>query len=454
MSKFQGFPADPRPDGFKTGADEDAHRGDMAFRAECAKVGISDAPNVRPGGYAAELHDQRKTVRRAVNKITEGIGMAAPTDSQLLALQHAGVLVAKIDGMLDGMPPDRDAAASEWHDSSGRSLKLLRTSQDFRSHYKAERAGEERMTLVDWVRGVANMPTTPEVRNALSEGTNTAGGFTVPSVVMPQILDALVPASSLLQAGMPIVPLDTGAKSYTTAILSGVPTAAWRAESGAVAESDPVFSGVVAAAQSLSFYFKISRELLSDSPNIEAALLTAIGQAMAKALDAAGLRGTGTPPTPRGILNTSGIQAVTNGANGASLATTAYTNFISAVQALLAADAPMPTAAIMSPRSLTTLAGLLDTTNQPRRRPEMLNMPFLSTSQIPINLTVGTSTDCSEIYLGDFSRMAMILREGLSVQLLSELYAGTGQLAFMCHSRADFAVMYPSAFAVVTGVRA
>ena len=182
------------------------------------------------------------------------------------------------------------------------------------------------------------------------------------------------------------------------------------------------------------------------------ALLTAIAQAMAKALDSAGLRGSGVAPIPAGLLTTSGIQTVTTGANGTVLAS--YANFFSGIQAILEADAPMPTAAIMAPRSMVKLGALADSTTQPLAVPEMLkSMKLLSTSQIPKNLTVGTSVDCSEIYIGDFTKMAMMLRESLSVQLLGELYAGTGQLAFMCHCRADFAVMYPAAFALVTGVR-
>ena len=35
-------------------------------------------------------------------------------------------------------------------------------------------------------------------------------------------------------------------------------------------------------------------------------------------------------------------------------------------------------------------------------------MQLLATSQIPNTLTVGTSTDCSEIYIGDFSKMALM----------------------------------------------
>ena len=448
-------PTDYADNNLRPGVSEEI-AAENAWRAVCAKLGQPEAAHIRAGGTSDELHEKRKTMRRAVNKLSEYIGVRQMSAEESAALAHASVIVARIDSMLDDGTLQAAAPrdGSTWRDSNGRPVKQLRTPADFHAHYRRRPGCEDDgITLGAFFRGVANLPTTPAVRNALSKGTDSAGGFTVPNVVMPAILGALVPNSSLLQAGMPIVPLDDGAKTYTTAIVSGVPTAAWRSENGNVAESDPVFTGVVAAPQSLSFYFKISRELLADAQNIEQALLAAIGQAMAKELDRAGLRGTGTAPQPRGILNTSGIQAITNGANGASLAS--YASLLSAVQAMLAADAPMPTAAIMAPRSLVKLGGLVDTTNQPLRRPPMLEtLPMLTTSQIPTNLTVGSSTDCSEIYLGDFSKMAMMLRESLSVQLLTEAFATTGQIAFMCHCRADFAVLYPAAFSVITGVRA
>ncbi len=338
--------------------------------------------------------------------------------------------------------------------SSG--IKAMRTAEDFKDHYAKQthnNSGGEEFTLLDWFRGVANLKTTPAVRNALSVGTNTTGGFSVPSLVMPDILAALAPASSLLQAGMGIAALDVGAKSFTTAVVSTIPTASWRLEAGAVANSDPAFRGVIATPQSLAFQFKVSRELLADSPNMQNALLIVIAQAFAKEMNRAGLRGSGSAPEPRGLSNTSGIQAVGNGANGLSLS--GYLNFFSSMQAILQADAPMPTAAIMSPRSLVKLGGLTDTTNQPLNVPPMLqSMKLIATSQIPNNLTVGTSTDCSELYIGDFANMLMMLRENLSVQLLAEAYAGTGEIGFVAHARVDFAVLYPAAFALVTGVKA
>jgi HK97 family phage major capsid protein len=342
-----------------------------------------------------------------------------------------------------------------WTTATGR-VPVMRKDSDFKALYRAENRNEQPITMSDFLRGVSGQRMTEGVRNALSEGTNSSGGYAVPTVLFPNILEAMVPASSLLQAGAGIVDVtQTRAKQFNTAAISTIPTASWRSEAGAVSESDPAFRNVPAVPQSLAFFFKVSRELLADAVNLEPALLTAIGQAFSKEIDRAGLRGSGTAPEPRGLLNTSGIQAVGNGTNGASIATTAYANFISAIQALLAADAPKPNAFIMAPRTLTTLAGLLDTQNNARRAPPIVSdRPFFATSQIPINLTVGSSSDCSEIYAGDFTKIVYVMRERPSIMLAKELYAANGQLGFICHARLDVAVIYPAAFAVITGVKA
>ena len=83
----------------------------------------------------------------------------------------------------------------------------------------------------------------------------------------------------------------------------------------------------------------------------------------------------------------------------------------------------------MSPRSLTVLAGLLDTTT---REPAILDSTkFIATSQIPNNLTVGSSSDCTEIYLSDFSKFIYFMREGVSIQTLKEItcHSAPGQSA-------------------------
>ena len=435
---------------FKSQEAKDEHVGSMAFTAACAKAGVSPPPNMSFSGCSkSELHENRKAARTAINKINQSIGLNSPTEQDLIAMTWAGLKVGHMTEVLDNFDP-----GSTSKDPSV--MKRMRNASDFAAHYRGNgRSGDEDgMNIADFLRGAARMKTTESVQNALSVGTDASGGFAVPSTLMPGILSALVPVSSLLRAGASIVPVEDGAKSFTTAAINTIPTAAWRAEAGALGTSDPAFRAVVAAPKSLAFQFRISRELLADGQNIVEALYLAIAQSFAKELDRAGLRGTGTSPEPRGLLNVVGVQAVTNGASGASLATLKYANLFSATQAILQADAPMPSAAIMSPRSLVGLGQLADSTAQPLRVPGMLEpIQLIGTSQIPNTLTVGTSTDCTEMYVGDFSNLFFMMRENVSVQVLNELYAGTGEIGFACHVRADVMCTYPAAFAVVTGIR-
>lgn len=426
---------------------------EATWKTLCAKNGLPEAAGIgnEARGYDQmtknELHEMRKTARRAVNKITDALRPEEYTDRVADALLFAGSVVNSINQHFE-----RAEDAAQFFGLK-RENKSMQNVDDFERHYGiVNNRDDEQIGITEFLRGVAKLRTTPAVQNALATGTDTAGGFTVPSRLMPGILGALVPVSSLMQAGASILPLEDGAKTFSTAAINAIPTAAWRSEAGALATSEPTFRSVVATPRSLAFTFKISRELLADGQGIQEALYLAIGQAFAKELDRVGLRGTGTAPEPRGILNTSGIQSVTNGTNGTALAN--YANIFSAVQAILQADAPLPMAAIMSPRSLVRMGGFVDTAGQPMNTPEMLKgMKMIGTSQIPNNLTVGSSTDCSEIYVGDFSRMYFAMRENISIQQLNELHAATGEVGFACHLRADVVLTYPAAFAVVTGVR-
>lgn len=435
-----------------------------SMQSEAAKIGET-LPDWKDGDRASMLR-ARADARRIVDKLSAR-AKDVSGDQKAFATVYEAIdglasVVSSISTLLDTRDADSisSAAADAWRSADGSPLRVLRNAADYRAAYAnvansgaAAAYDRDDVSLTDFVRGAAGMRTTQAVRNALSVGTDTAGGFSVPSLVMPGILEALVPASSVLSAGAPIVLMDQGAKSFTTAVFDAIPTAAWREENGALAESEPTFRGVQATPRSLSFIFKVSRELLMDSPNMEQALTMAIAQSFARELDRVALRGSGTAPQPRGLLNTSGVNPVANGANGAALA--GYANLFSAVQSILNANAPMPTAAIMAPRSLVKLGGLTATDGQPVNVPPMLQpIRMLHTSQVPVNLTVGTSNDCSEIYVGDFTRMAFMMRESMSIQPLNEKYADNGQIGFACHVRADISVFYPAAFAIVTGVRA
>lgn len=430
-------------------SDEAANK--TAWQTVCAKQGLTDAMHIRASGLtAAEAHDARKTMRRAVNKI-ESDPALYDDDQTIAALTHASTTISRLSNIIDLLDKHADGA----HQVSD--TKVLRSQADFEKRFRVDRNERDTQveSLSDFVRGVAGLRSTGAVQAALSVGTDSQGGYGVPAELMSGILAAMVPVSSMLQAGAGIIIPEEGAKSYGFCGVDTIPTAAWRLEEGVVAESDPTFRTVSATPRSLSFLFKITRELLADGNGVEEALRMVIVQAFAKEIDRAGLRGTGTAPEIRGLLNTNGIGAITNGTDGASLTDSIkYANLLSATSTVLGQDAPMPTAAIMSVRDLVGLNGLTDSTGQPLRSPPVLDgVKMIGTSQIPTNLTVGTSTDCSEMYVGDFSKCAFVLREQVSIQLLRELYASTGHLAFVGHARVDLITLYPKAFCKITGVR-
>lgn len=342
-------------------------------------------------------------------------------------------------------------------DLDGGGIKVLRTPADFRAHYASRRDGDDKprageTTLTDFMRGVAGMSSTEAVMASLAVGTDSAGGYAVPDVVMPGILSALVPASSLLQAGAGIVPMGSGAKSVSTAAIDTLPTATWRNELGNISESEPTLRSVQSTPRSLACIVRVSRELLADGADVDRALRQVIGQAFAKELDRVGLLGSGTAPEPRGLRNTAGINTVSMGANGAALAS--FRPLLNAYGSIIDVNAPAPTAAIMATRTLMDFEGLTDTTGQPLQRPRLIDdMSFVPTSQLPTDVDAGTSDDASEIFVGNFNGLYFLMREALSVQLLREAYAKTGEIGFLCHMRADVVINYPQQFTVITGVR-
>lgn len=109
----------------------------------------------------------------------------------------------------------------------------------------------------------------------------------------------------------------------------------------------------------------------------------------------------------------------------------------------------------MSPREEETIALFADTTGRPLRRPTALEgWRLATTSQLPTNIELGTADDAAEICIGDYYMFTIFMREGILVQLLNELYAETGEVGFICHTRLDVAAMYAKAFGALKGVRA
>lgn len=443
-----------------------AKEGVLAATTELGKLGI----NLKAIEDIDNPKAARSEIRRAINKLND-YATEKPenlTDSVIEALECLSSRVEILNEV------DHLASMTEQHtghhysrnddtallDQQGKKVGVVLNAATLRDeakilsklgHAPRNRDRDEDGGLAAFFRGVSGGRTTDAIHNALSEGTDSQGGYAVPSWLLPGILSALAPASSMLTAGANIAVLQQPGDSFKIAAVDTVPTAAWRSENGALSESDPAFRGITIVPRSLAFIFKVSRELLLDAPGMDLALRMTIAQAFSKEIDRAGLIGTGTAPEIKGILNAPGINTYDMGANGAVLSN--YAPIIKARRAIADDNAPAPTAIIISTREAETIDLFSDTTGQPLRRPPALEtLQFIGTSQIPTNDTHGTATDASNMYLGDFTQVTFYMREALSIQRLNELYAANGEIGFACHARVDIALAYPSAICAIKGV--
>lgn len=287
-------------------------------------------------------------------------------------------------------------------------------------------------------------------QRAISETPLTAGGHMVPTPVAASVIDKARNQARVLQVGATTVPMTSQTLKYPRLATEGTPS--WRNEGAAISDTAMTFDSVTLTAQSLAILIKISWELFDDAASSEGVIENSFAQQIALELDRVALRGSGTAPEPRGVRNQTGVTVTAfGGANGA--APTNYDHLLDAAQVLRGANYE-PSAVISAPRSETTLSKLKDSQLQYLQPPPQLAaLPRYSTNQIPVNLTVGTSTDTTEVYVGEWPQLLIGMRTELQIRFLQERYADNGQYAFLAYLRGDVQLAQPAAFNVITGVR-
>lgn len=288
-------------------------------------------------------------------------------------------------------------------------------------------------------------------RRALAEGTGAAGGFLTPELLSGGFIDRVRNATRVLQAGATTVPLESDQQSIPR-LATGV-TGAWRNENTAVVQQDATFERVTFSPKTLAVETLLSFELAEDmAPDSAAAIDTEISGALALELDRVALRGSGTAPEPRGVRNQAGVPITAfGGANGAAPAN--YDVLVDLAATVQAANLE-PNAAIYASRTAQGFSKLKDTTSQPLARPPMLaSITEYSSNQIPITLTAGTSTDTSEVYVGQWDELLIGVRPQIGVRFVREASADTLQWKITAYLRADVQLRHPAAFAVATGIR-
>lgn len=292
--------------------------------------------------------------------------------------------------------------------------------------------------------GVGDRRRAIEIRGSLSEGSDSAGGVSVPELIAQHWFDLLRQRSVVLQAGAQTVPLESDAVHVVK--LASDPQFAWRSELGPVDQNDPSFARITLAPRSGAVLVRMSRELLADSVNASEIVLAALVRAGAAFIDQTALTGSGTAPEPRGILSQVGIQEIL-----AVGELDSYAALVQAHQMLAAANATPATAYIFNPRDSHQLYGLTATDGQPLTAPAVVQaVPLLETTGLPVNDGVGTNEGSA--ILGNFEHALWGIRQELRVEVLREAFASTLEIAFLSHMRWDFAVAHPEAFVALRGI--
>ncbi|MCZ4260973.1 phage major capsid protein [Limimaricola sp. G21655-S1] len=376
-------------------------------------------------------------------------------DFEALMLEH-DELTAQIEELRDAADDQGDprrplgqdtVAAGDGGDVAAEEVRhALRPEQRMTAWAEAKKPDEYRgLSLGGYLRSMVIGAKTDTEKRALAEGSDSAGGYTVPTVLSARLIDLLRANSVVNQAGAQTVPLTSD--DHSIAKLASDPTPAWRAEAGAVAESDPTFARVPLRPKSLAVMTKVSFELMEDSLNLATELPRILSVALAKELDRVALLGTGTAPEPRGIANTSGI-----GTTALAGALTGYSPLVAARTGILSANAGPVSAIIMHPRDEGTLTGLMDANEQPRMAPRAVEqIPMLTTTAIPTDGGAGSNE--STIFAGNFSHLLIGMRSQITVTVLKERYAENMQYGLLAHMRTDIAVQHAGAFYTVTGVQ-
>ncbi len=300
-----------------------------------------------------------------------------------------------------------------------------------RSNWPANPMGELIRAMV-----IGSQHASPMIKAALSEGSNSAGGFLVPEELSDMVLDKSRAQSVLVDAGCQIVGMKSDSKIWAKVVTD--PEMEIKAENAAFSEGSVTFGNVQAIARTIGCLLTCSNELLEDAPNAAELLDSVLSKSLGAELDRLGLAGSGSSGEPIGLLNNSDIPST------GSIAAIAWADLSSAATAIRVANY-VPGAFVFHPSIAEDLALLADSTGQPLNPPENVrDVPRMNTT----NCTV-TKAVC-----GDFSNLYWVIRRNPVIE--ASRVAGDAfkknQTLIRITWRGDVLCTQPTAFYNLTGI--
>lgn len=286
-------------------------------------------------------------------------------------------------------------------------------------------------------------------RKSLGISSDPAGGYNVNGGLSAEWIDALRASMVLSRAGCRTIPMDTGSLSLARVVDD--PTISWHAENAALGTGDPTFGAINLNAKTVVCLVRLSLELSQDAGNIEQILSSTITNAMAGAIDKAGLVGVTVDAgiAPAGIMNlTNRNKVLTIGAP------TSWDFLVDGMYELALDNVPLESigAFIAHPavwKKMRKLKTGIASDNTPLTMPaEIAALPKLWTTAA--TLTGGTTASG---IIANWRDLIFGVRKDINVRVLSEAYMGSNlQIAVLAYARVDFAATRAQSFCTLEGI--
>lgn len=285
-----------------------------------------------------------------------------------------------------------------------------------------------------------------EVRNALSEGVDTEGGYLVPDEFEHTLIQALE-EDNAIRSHAHVFTTSSGSHKIPIVATKGV--ANWIDEGGSYGESDDVFGQEQIDSHKLGTIIKVSEELLNDSAfSLENYFATEFARRIGQREEEAFLIGDGNKK-PTGILNATGGAEV-----GVTTASATAITADEVIDLYYSLKAPYRKNAIwvLNDATVRAIRKLKDTSGQylwqPGLRegdPDLLLGKKLYTSPFAPLPAAGAKS----ILFGDLSYYWIGDRKGITFKRLNERYADMGQVGFLASKRLDGKLVLPEAIKVL-----
>jgi hypothetical protein len=298
-----------------------------------------------------------------------------------------------------------DSPAFELVDAEGKRFPALKKEQRFSDYVRTQPEGE--------IKEEGDFSIGEYVRGAVMGRKVASGTALVPTRIGAQIIDDVRAAVALIRAGAVTIPIQG---PTNLARVTGDATVIEHTGAAAdITEGNPTFAAVTLNPKTLASLIPLSLEVVQDSPNLDNAIRTSVAAAMALKLDQLGIAA---------MLADSNIPD-----SAAAHDPATWSGTMLAVGAAMAANQPIPDAAIVNSANLVARHSILESTagGWLGKPPLLANMVEIPTTSMTADISV----------LGGFQRgVGIAMRQDLTLEMIRYGKPTSGMHYLVCTMRA------------------